>query len=319
MIGARARNRRKIGVDADALAGLDPIGVHVTDDIQELAALARTALSTWLNGALRTILPELLTFLERGTNVVTTTDWFGPGAHGGEYETPIVQACCAGGSSLVATGLNPGFVIERLGLALTGLCTRVDRLHLVESYDCSSLPKPVAGMGFGQPFSAFDSGAQRWHRFDYLFRQVPYHVCQMLGRNPESITVDVETAPASRTIELADGLVRPGTVAGMRWRWTAVVEGSPFATVETRWIVDPDIPGWEADGHWTLTLEGTPSFRLVLDLAQSFVQPDSLVAGEHYSLVVSEAIAGAVVNALPVAYAAPPGLAFLEDPAPLWA
>ena len=320
VVGAHGRSSDKVGMDVGTLVGRDPIGVRVTDNLAELAALdadCAVFMTKWRPA--EEMLPELLPFLRAGTNVVTTTDWFDPRAHADTtHHDMIAEACRNGGSSLVATGLNPGFVIERLGLALTGLCTRVDHIHLIERYDCSSLPKAAAGMGFGQPVSVFDANAQRWHRFDYLFRQVPYHVCRMLGRTPEKVTVDTDIAPASKTIALADGIVEPGTVAGMRWRWSAVVDGAPMATVETLWIVDPDIPGWEAAGHWTLIVEGVPSFRLVLDLGQSFANPESASADGHYSLVVSEAIAGAVINALPMAQASSPGLVFFEDAAPLW-
>jgi 2,4-diaminopentanoate dehydrogenase len=69
---------------------------------------------------------------------------------------------------------------------------------------------------------------------------------------------------ADRRLEVAAGVIEPGTVSAQRFAYTAVVHGRDALTVEhvTRMGAD-QAPDWPTGRGWRVTVEGTPS--MVLD------------------------------------------------------
>jgi hypothetical protein len=104
--------------------------------------------------------------LAAGTNIVTTgTDLLARGVRlGPERLARIQRACERGGSSIWASGSDPGFITETLPFALLSLQRRVDLIEIEEYGDLSHRPSPhmvMVQMRFGKPMDEFDPAAAR--------------------------------------------------------------------------------------------------------------------------------------------------------------
>ena len=75
LVGAMAYSPDKVGVDAAALAGRDPIGVAATMDVDEVLALGADCVAYFPRN---TSLDEVCAILASGANVVTTAFLFHP-------------------------------------------------------------------------------------------------------------------------------------------------------------------------------------------------------------------------------------------------
>ena len=128
LVGCYAFSEDKVGQDAGVLAGIDPVGVPATRDIDALIALAPDCVSynpVWPN------VDELVRLLEAGINVSSTAAFITGHALGEEARERLEAACARGGASMFGSGMNPGMA-NLLALVSAGICDRVDKISVLE-------------------------------------------------------------------------------------------------------------------------------------------------------------------------------------------
>jgi len=318
LVGLRVYSPDKVGQDAGELLQREPLGVLATDQLEDILALdADCVCYTPLMYDLGTL--EQL--LRSGKSVVTTAGLIYPQALGpGVYER-LAEACDAGGASFHGTGLNPGWIAEVLPLVSTGMCRSIRRIHSLEVCDVSDYGSKEMFLGFmkyGQPPEAFENDAQTLARLGDVFRESIAMIAAAIGLEITEIRHEREFVLAERDTESAVGLIAKGTIAGQKHRFSGWADGRPVVEVETRWkVVRDDLgAGMPADGEctWTITVEGDPSIRNVVSLAETF-EPDSPDRELYSSQRGMVSIAMHALNAIPAVCAAEPGVrTFLDLP-----
>ncbi len=140
----RRQGRRATG----ALAGIDPVGVIATNDVDALLALRPDCV---VYNPKFTDVDELVRILESGINVVTTAGFITGHALGDGRER-VADACARGQSSIFGSGMNPGFA-NLLGIVSAGICDRIDSVSVLESVDSTGYDSPETEIpvGFGRP------------------------------------------------------------------------------------------------------------------------------------------------------------------------
>ena len=106
------------------IAGIDPLGVRATNNIDEILAL--DADCVLYNPPLERY-DEIIRILASGKNVISIMAGWNPKKHSCYPE--IVKACEEGQSSLYGTGLNPGLSYE-LALLGSSICTDVESIYI---------------------------------------------------------------------------------------------------------------------------------------------------------------------------------------------
>ncbi len=118
---------QKIGKDVGDVIGLGrSAGVKVTRDLQTKADVVCHSTGS----RLRDVAPQLKELLDRGCHVVSTCE---------ELSFPIDaairseldQSARAHNVTLLGTGVNPGFVMDKLPLTVTSVCQRVDSVDII--------------------------------------------------------------------------------------------------------------------------------------------------------------------------------------------
>ncbi len=104
------------------------------------------------------------------------------------------EAARAGGVTLYGTGMNPGYVLERLVLGLTGVCADVRRIEVTELLDASTMPDPdfvFTVMGMGSDPDRLDLRAGPLAvLFGTLYREAIAFVCDRMGIEVDEIQPD---------------------------------------------------------------------------------------------------------------------------------
>jgi hypothetical protein len=315
VVGVFAFSAEKEGRDIGELVGHAPTGVMVTRDraaIDELDAdvvvfTPLVALGPTESHA------DALRLLAGGKNLLLAHDYFYPSGIGVEYAAEIDEACQRGGSSVLAVGSSPGFVAERLATTLAGHTLEVAHVDVLERMDCTDLDAHVYPLlGFGAKPEHFPR-EQIIAMFDHMYRQTPHAVAAHLGQKLDDVIVDARFATTERELTKVTTPVAPGTVAGTEFSWTGLIDGAPFVTITCRWVCDLEIPGWDADNDWLITVEGTPSLQIRYARGLSFA--DGIRHGGHVDDPGGEGwmdsqswtSVAAFVNAIPGVIAAPPG------------
>ncbi|MFF4239221.1 dihydrodipicolinate reductase [Actinomadura geliboluensis] len=312
LAGLVVSNPEKVGRDAGELAGLDAVtGVTATADLDAALALRPDCTVYCALGETRLFeaLDDLRRILASGSDVVASSPvplihpW---GVLPDRMIAPIEDACRAGGTSLFATGVDPGWINDLLPFAIASTCQRVERVRCSEIADYATYdgaPVIFDFMGFGRPVGdlpkMFRPGmlAASW---GVSLRML----ARGFGFELDDITERFEQEPAPEAFDVAAGHIPAGGVAAMRFQIAGVAAGKEVLVIDhtTRLRADlrPDWPRPAQDGgSYRVEITGEPSYRVD-------VCPSSARGDHNYAAIAAGA--GRIVNAVPDVVAAPPGL-----------
>jgi len=307
LVGLFVYGSKKEGLDAGDIAHRESTRVIATRSREEILALD----ADLVIHAPRVQFPyaahneDICRLLASGKNVISINGHSYPAYHGSAYEKVFEDACRAGGSSLSCAGLNPGFVVDKIAAAATGVCTEIDSVSIREVYNCWEMPIAdyvfgVLGMGSKPDDLKLGSGPLA-ELFEGQFAEQVSHLAHRLGLEPDRIEADHEVTTTPVDIHAVAGLVPAGTVAATNWRWHAVVDGERFITFSINWIMDENLPGYEDFKHWTIQIRGKPG----LDISMDLVEPEDTSVRTK---AVQYGVAGSVINSIPEVCEAKPGI-----------
>ncbi len=308
LVGLYVYSDRKVGRDAGEIARRAPTGVIATNRIEDILALEADVVihAPRIQFPYRRHNADMCRLLASGKNLITINGHGFPAYHGAAYAAEFEQACAQGNASLFSTGLNPGFVVEKIAAAATGICLALDSIEVEEVFDVSGAPDPdyvFNVCGFGSAPATFDrtgSGPVA-ELIGGMYAEVLALLVHRLGMTLERVEPDHKVIPAPADIPARAGIVRAGTVAATCWRWHAVVSGRRLVTLSVNWVMGNTLPGFETYDHWRIAVRGKPGIDITMNLVEP-VDTGEKTRAEQY------AVAGSVVNAIPEVCAAPPGI-----------
>jgi len=309
LIGCYAWSKSKDGVDVGELAGIDPLGVAATSDVDALLALKPDCV---VYNPMWPSVDELVRILESGVNVVTTAAFIN-GRRLGEDRDRLVQACERGGSSLMGTGVSPGFA-ELVAVTVAGICSRVDKVTVSETadttfYDSPDTERPV---GFGHPIDDPDLHDMA-REGTAVFGEAVAMVADALGVELDDIVCESEFAKTTEDVEMASWTIPAGCVAGVAASWQGRIGARTVVDLSVRWKKGSTLePDWviEEDG-WVITVDGLPTVTTTLDfLPPADFQAESI---EDFMAIGHVITALPALNSVPVVVSAPPGIVSYPD------
>jgi hypothetical protein len=309
LVALRVYSPDKAGVDAGVIAGGEPIGVAATTDTADILASGADVVIHCAQafGQLDQMADDVVALLEAGVNVITVSDYISPRLQSDELYERLDAAARRGGVTLHGTGIDPGFLCDRLPATLTGLSTEVEHVEMLEIADLRDHPNPSMIMdllGFGLEPEDFriDPSHPGLQYCATMFPQAVYTLFELLKEPWGRLGVAAPVlATATKDLDVASGTIAEGTIAGISWTFEGYrpddPDGQPFATHQWSWYLEPDLPGMpEAHGRYQIQLNiiGTPTLRTVVDITHPedpFFMPT----------------AGAAIRAVPEVLEAPPG------------
>jgi hypothetical protein len=326
LAGVYVTSPDKHGRDAGELAGIGPVGIEATTDVDEILGLGADCHLFMLMGhrpkAVRAAVTQIAAILEAGQNVSQTSlvPLYYPEYAPPEMRDPIEAACRAGGSRCYSTGVYPGVMSDVIPMALLMGCERVERIRVTEilnyiQYYGSAEAKLI---GIGGPMAEAEAYAHRVAEgTKTLVGAGIRHLAARLGVEVDEIrTGDVGVAPALQRAEVEGFVIEPGTFGALRHVTQGCVGGRPvveFAFV-TRYD-DTAAPDWPAarggyGGCYRIEVDGSLSLDVDVNLVGHRATPE-----ETMGFATSSAQLGAylmttapAINAIPYLCRAEPGL-----------
>ncbi|OBB35467.1 dihydrodipicolinate reductase [Mycobacterium sp. 852002-51961_SCH5331710] len=316
LVGLYAWSQDKAGRDAGELAGIEPLGVKATNDVDALLALKPDVVvynPMWID------VDELARILEAGVNVVSSASFI-TGHNLGDGRDKIEEACKRGNATLFGSGVSPGFA-ELLAIVAATACDRVDKVTISESadttlYDSPDTERPV---GFG---TAIDDPnlAPMAANGTAVFAEAVRLVADSIGVELDEIKCVSEYAQTTEDLEMASWTIPAGHVAGVYASWQGLIDEPTggqrtVVDVNVRWkkgqTLDPD---WQLDGDgWKITIEGRPTVNMQV----GFLPPQDMIENatsiEDFFVLGHIMTAMPPIHAIPAVVAAPPGIATYND------
>ena len=309
LVGLYVYGEAKAGRDAGDIARRPPTGVIATRDINEILALdadlvihcARLAPPYGSHDA------EILQLLAAGKNVISINGYSRPQHWGGARLAALQAACLAGGTSLMAAGLNPGFAAEQLAVVASGVCSQLDSIEVVESVDCRAVRNPdyvFKILGFGSDPRRIDANDPDWgpaSSLNGMYAEVLSAMAERLFLALDSVETDHRVFAATEDLSVAAGPIARGGVSHVNWRWLGMVKGVAKLVMSIHWYMETDHLEAANPPLWRICIAGQPGVRLSVDLDK---RADDATATSAEQL----AVAGTVINAISVVCAAEPGV-----------
>jgi hypothetical protein len=308
LVGVYVHGAQKRGRDAGELAGLPPLGILTSSDVDALLALAPDCVCYTAVGESRPkeCIEDFCRMLGAGINVVTTSvpGLVHPAGFDAKQVARLQQACLEGGATLYASGIEPGFAGDQLVLALSTLTRRVRSVRTQEIFSYAGYPVAFT------MFEVFGFGKPPEHR---CIMQLPgiqtsswgppvRMVADRLGASLDSIRETYEKRVTLRRLEVAAGVIEAGTVGAVRFETIGVVDGRDAIVIEHVNRMAPDLaPEWPTaarDGTYRILFDGEPGLTCELQLGSP----------EDFTAQGMIATAMRVVNAIPYVCEASPGI-----------
>lgn len=296
IVGAYVHHEAKNGVDIGEIAGIDPLGVRATNDIEEI--LATPADCVLYNPPMERY-DQIIPILASGKNVISYSAGWNPKKHSRFPE--IAEACEKGQSSLFGTGLNPGLSYE-LALFGSSVCNNIESIYIKTCEPQASLSKVFLEMfGFGRTAEELAKKSGGAYSIFKNLLQITDLLCEELGLPHDGNDFSYEFEPSTQDYE-DKIIVRKGTMAGLLVKAATTLGDTPVATIELRFLLGSQYVGesWLADGPsqgWIeVDIKGTPGSRLTHEV---YMEDD---------LIGTWSTGTKAINAIPFVCAAKPGL-----------
>jgi 2,4-diaminopentanoate dehydrogenase len=316
LVGVWVHSADKAGRDAGELVGIGPIGVTTTNDADALIALRPDCVVYAAAGPERdaAAVPDYVKLLEAGINVVTTTVnrlIYPPTFEPDSWREQLTQAAAAGGASLYASGIEPGFAADHLVLMLATQSKSITSIHASEIalYDDYPVVETMKdAMGFGCPL---DYTPLLAYPGTIAFQWGPglQLIAHGLGLKIDEIRENFDRVATDRDLHVAFGTAEAGTCGAMRIQAIAVIDGKEAITIEHVNRLAPDLGTEWAEPMekpvYRIRIEGEPD----IDCDMSATLRDPKAAGYAMDAGAGAMVSTAmrVVNAIPYVVGAKPG------------
>ena len=316
LVGCYAWSDDKTGRDVGELAGIEPLGVCATNDVDALLALKPDVV---VYNPMWNDVDELVRILESGVNVVASASFI-TGHNLGDDREKLADACERGGSTLFGSGVSPGFA-EMLAIVAGTACDRIDKITIAESADTTLYDSPETERPVGFDMAIDDPDlAPMAAKGTAVFAEAVRLVADALGIELDEITCVSEYAQTTEDLPMASWTIKAGHVAGVFASWQGIVNGKTVIDINVRWKKGQTLePDWQLDSDgWKITIDGRPTVNMTV----GFLPPPDMIENaktlEDFFVLGHIMTALPPIHAIPAVVAAAPGIATYNDlPMPL--
>jgi 4-hydroxy-tetrahydrodipicolinate reductase len=295
IVGGVDIDTAKAGRDLGDVVGLSKrLGVKVSGDVAKALKSAKPdVVILCTSSSIKKVMPQIEAILKSKTPIVSTTEELSyPGYTHIRQAKQIHTWAKKAKVAVLGTGVNPGFAMDALPIALTAVCERVDRVvvNRVQDARIRRLPfqqKIGAGLTTEQFQKKVDDGSVRHVGLTESIAMI----ADSLGWPLDRITDDIEPKLASVTISSEFLAVDPGYVCGIIQDGVGYRKGEPVIRLHMEAYLGAP------ESYDSVDIEGSPKLSM------------KLAGGIHGDV----ATASIVVNSIPKVIAATPGLHTMRD------
>jgi 2,4-diaminopentanoate dehydrogenase len=295
IIGAIDTDPQKVGRDLGEFLGAAdaPWGVKISADAADVLGQAADVVIHSTSSALPNVMEQLLACLEAESCVVSTCEELSyPYRTYPELAAKLDAAAKDWGVALVGTGVNPGFVLDKLLVTLAAESQRIDHVRGLRVVDAGKRRQPLQKkIGAGLALDEFREKVAAGTIKHVGLPESVAMVADSLNLPVDEITETIEPVVAAERVQTEFLTVEAGQAAGVHQIARGLAGGKELIYLELQMYVGAKEP---AD---TLELKGHPNISLVIP------------GGSPGDI----ATASVVVNSIPVILDAPAGLRTARD------
>jgi len=297
VVGAVDFAEEKVGKDLGNVIGLDKrLGITISNDIKTaLSKVDADIVVQATSSFLKDVYPQIVEIIEKGVSVVSTCEELSyPYAKDPQIAEKIDRLAKEHRVTVLATGINPGFLMDTLVIVLTGVCQSIKRIEVKRVMNAATRRAPFQKkIGAGLTVEEFKDNMRNKTITGHVgLEQSIAMIADALGWKLQSIQVSpVEPIIAHKRSESGVIRVDPGSVAGSRQTAIGIRNGKPVIILDFQAYVGAD------EEYDSITIDGAPEIH-------EKICP--CVHGDIGTVAI-------VVNSIPKVLNATPGLATMKD------
>ena len=289
-VGAVDIDPEKVGKDLGQVIGLDrKLKVTVSDDIRKaIKATKPDIVALCTSSSLEKVLPQIEAITKAKVPIVSTTEELSyPYYSNKKLAKAIDKLARKAGVAILGTGVNPGFVMDALPITLTGVCERVDTIHVDRIQDASIRRLPFQQkIGSGLTPDEFEDRVEAGTVRHVGLTESIAMIADAMGWKLDRITDEIKPKIASKPVSSQFLTVKKGQVCGIIQDGTGYRGGKAIVTLHMEAYLGAP------ESFDAVRIEGSPALNM------------KVVGGVHGDV----ATASITVNSMPKVIAAPAGL-----------
>ncbi|MEW5813870.1 MAG: 2,4-diaminopentanoate dehydrogenase [Spirochaetota bacterium] len=264
LAGAVGKRKERVGIDLGRLFNLDrDLNLKLSDNLSNLLQAVRPDVVIQTTGSrMNEVYPDIMTALEYDANVISIAEemsypWFSSPEKAGEIHSHALNK----GVSVLGTGINPGFVLDYLIIALTGVCLSVEsitasRVNDLSPYGYSVLKTQGVGLTPAEFEQGLADGTVAGH---FGFNESISLIARSLGWKIDRI--EQTRKPILSTVRRVTPVmtVEPGQTAGLEHIGVGYRDGKPIITLIHPQQVYPHLGGVETGD--SISIKGRPDIN----------------------------------------------------------
>jgi 2,4-diaminopentanoate dehydrogenase len=270
------------------------VRLKVTSDVADTIRATKPDVAVVCTGSsLEQVMPQFEEILKRRVPIVTTTEEAAyPAPANRRLAKRLDEAARRAKVAVLATGVNPGFTMDALPIALTSVCERVDRIEIERVQDARLRRLPFQQkIGAGLTRQQFERKVADGSVRHVGFRESIQMIADAMGWKLDRFVETIEPQMADRTVESEYLAVDPGYVCGILQDGVGYVGGEPKITLRLEAYLGAP------ESYDAVLIEGSPRIY------------SKIQGGVHGDV----ATASMTVNSIPVVLTAAPGYRTMRD------
>lgn len=295
IVGAVDVDPAKVGRDvAEVIGARRRLGVKVSDQVaQAIRSSKPDVVVHCTHSSIKSVMPQLEAVLKTRTPIVSTTEEMSYPAYTHVRQANQIDAWAKKAKvAVLATGVNPGFAMDALPIALTAVCERVDRISVQRVQDARIRRLPFQQkIGAGLTTEQFqrkvhDGGVRHVGLTESIAM-----IADAVGWELDRITDDIQPKLAAVTVSSEYLAVDPGYVCGIVQDGVGYRGRTPVVRLHMEAYLGAP------ESYDAVEIEGHPGISM------------KIAGGIHGDI----ATASIVVNSIPKVLSAKPGLRTMLD------
>jgi 4-hydroxy-tetrahydrodipicolinate reductase len=296
LVGAYDIDPKKVGKDLGAVIGSGHrAGIKVSDDLDSVLTddvdIAIHTTSSYLKGAY----PQLQSLVSHGVDVVSSCEELSyPYVVNRQLSAKLDLLAKKHGATVLGTGINPGFLMDALPIALTAPCKSIRRIRISRRMNAATRRIPFQKkVGAGMTRDEFQSAIRNHQISGHVgLEQSVSMLADAIGWKLGKVEIG-RVEPVMAETATSEGYVRipAGRVAGVKQSARGLVGGKPLIELNFAAYVGSE------EEYDQVEIDGTPPVNCRIS---------PCVHGDHGTVAM-------LVNMVPKVVSAPPGLLTMKD------
>jgi 4-hydroxy-tetrahydrodipicolinate reductase len=297
IVGAVDIAEDKIDKDLGEVLGLEKkLGIKISKDAN--SALSKTKADVAIHTTssyLKDTYPQIASIIKHHVNVISTCEELTyPYYTEPELTKKLDELAKEHDSTVLGTGINPGFLMDTLTITLTGVCQKIEKIEAVRVMNAGTRRIPFQRkIGAGLTVEEFREKIQSKQITGHVgLEQSVAMIANALAWNLDKIVAEpVEPVIAKKPVRSNAVEVQAGRVAGLKQKAKGIMKNREVITLDFQAYIGAE------EEYDAITIDGVPNVN-------QKIRP--CVHGDIGTIAM-------VVNAIPKVLKAPSGLLTMKD------